>query len=94
MESLKNVSTMQKEKLENVFFCKKSKSFINSIYICDGIFDCPFWEDEKYCKIKTDEEFFCISTNKTINYKLICNHIKDCENGEDENFCGEHLNFL
>lgn len=82
-----NDSKFEKEKLENMFECFESNSFINSQFVCDGHSDCPLSEDEENCKIHFDEKFLCRTTNKVINYKQVCNYVKDCQDGSDEEFC-------
>lgn len=73
----------------NLFFCYKSKSFINIVHVCDGGYDCLFWEDEENCVIENHEKFYCNPIeNFSVNYKFVCNHIIDCPNKQDEEYCG------
>ena len=71
---------------DNQFLCSRAKICINTIYQCDGIYDCPSLEDEN-CQ-HYQNRFECMSSNQTISYSSICDYYEDCQDGSDEIFCG------
>lgn len=78
---------------ENVFFCLKSKSYINIVNVCDEEIDCPFGEDEENCSYHFSEFFTCHSNeSEMIIYRKVCDFHKDCQDGSDEENCGKKLN--
>lgn len=72
--------------LQNHFLCRKDLICINSVYVCDGIQDCPSNEDED-CIIHQSAHQ-CFNSTQTISYSLICDSYEDCEDGSDETNCG------
>lgn len=75
---------------KNLYFCKKTKIYINLIYLCDKINDCPNGEDELDCHENQQKFYFrCNSiTNETyINYLKICDFNPDCIDKSDEKYC-------
>lgn len=71
-----------------MFNCTKTGTFINVLYVCDKISDCPFSEDEKDCIYDTKYRFQCTNSLVSISLSLVCDHISDCPDGSDETFCG------
>lgn len=75
----------------NLFHCLKSKTYINILFVCDAVKDCPFSEDEQNCSFPFDQIFRCNKSNLAIDYKLVCNHQRDCQDSSDETDCSKYL---
>ncbi|XP_063876492.1 low-density lipoprotein receptor-related protein 8-like [Scylla paramamosain] len=53
--------------------------------VCDGVADCPNWEDETDCECLGDS-FVCDSV-VCIDSSMVCDGAKDCVDGTDEEQC-------
>ncbi len=57
-------------------------------YVCNGIQDCPFGDDERGCFQQNCTMLFkCKGSNVCLHYNEVCNNITDCHEGDDEIFC-------
>lgn len=54
--------------------------------ICDGIFDCPYRDDETECPVHTCSNMLHCGT-RCVHPNEICDGIKQCDDGTDEQFC-------
>lgn len=76
---------------KNLFHCSKEKSFINVAYVCDGISDCIFSEDEHSCEFHLKNTFLCFNSEEKIPLYRVCDFISDCTDSSDELFCGKTI---
>lgn len=72
---------------EKYFECKKTRDFINWIYVCDNSTDCLNGEDEENCFFSEKDYFECKNSGELILYQFVCNHIFDCIDKSDETDC-------
>jgi len=71
------------------FLCEGRNSYPNACidlsFVCDGIMDCYFGQDEFNCNECNEENgFICQSTGDCISLQWKCDGIWDCKNQEDE----------
>ncbi|MPC75615.1 Suppressor of tumorigenicity 14 protein [Portunus trituberculatus] len=71
---------------DDVYLCA-SGDVICMVQVCDGVADCPDWEDEAGCACPGDtilcDDVICIDNTN------VCDGVKDCADGTDEEHCGE-----
>lgn len=84
-------TTINNEDLEVDFHCYQSGDYIAQYKVCDGVYDCPMFEDEgaicgehMNCTLagipcKHRGKYICLN-----NVEMFCDGFRDCEDGIDE----------
>ncbi|XP_052820177.1 LDL receptor repeat-containing protein egg-1-like [Mya arenaria] len=72
----------------NRYACADGKTCIRRNQICDGMNDCPDFDDEKDCSCDGPGQYRCLGKEeKCIPVGLVCDNMEDCPDGDDENSC-------
>lgn len=77
---------------DNSLFCDISKSYINTVFICDNEENCPINDNKNlqyFCSKDKETKFKCYNSSQTIHFFQICNYVNDCEDKSDELNCGK-----
>lgn len=81
----KNIISESFEFFENIFLCEETQNYISKYYVCDGVVDCLFGEDEMKCQKQM--YFQCATLSKLIPIHNLCDFFFDCSDMSDEKFC-------
>ena len=67
-------------------FSCRGRPCIDIRRLCDGMFDCPDFSDERNCNCNTSSELtFCNMSQLCVRH---CDGIADCDDFTDEEGCG------
>ena len=67
--------------------CDDTGECIPAYWLCDGISDCFYNDDEEFCEGCSDDEYMCDYTEDCIPVDWLCDGDSDCLFGDDEEFC-------
>ena len=71
---------------EDDYYCPTSKQCISKEFVCDGLPDCLFGEDEMNCTVCPTNQTHCNQTH-CLPRDYFCDGHDDCGDGSDETGC-------